>query len=164
MTALALTAALNRPIPEVTPSLFHTPPFFGEQDFESYALMGREDWTRSRVTYGQKHALMAAVVTLLRETCGAEMVVTSRMPAVARMPDAMLGEDIVVVMDVATERDAIAAEGRSVIGVEEGFARHPLERGDNRLRLTWANPPADGAARLAAVAAALPALGLEIEP
>lgn len=159
---LSLTATLSRPLPGLTPSLFHTPPFVDEQDFESYALMGREDWTRSRMTYGQKHALMGAVVALLRETCGAEMIVNSRMPAVARMPDAMLGDDVFFALDVAAERAALAAEGLSVLTVEEGFARHPLEYGDNRLRLTWTNPPADAAGRLGAAAAGLAALGLEV--
>lgn len=141
-------------------------PFHDDLDFESYEIMGRprrEKWIPTRVNYEQKYVLLADILGIVRQEAGSslqEIILNSRMPSWHRMPAALMGKDIFVVVDVDYETERLLKENISFITLYEGFIRHANEEGHNQLVLHWYRAPEDGGVRLAAMQARFAALGL----
>lgn len=150
-----------------TPSGFYTPPFHDDLDFDSYRLLGRGVWPASKVTYERKYELLAEIFTVLRRHAAGrfdELVCAARMPATIKMPEALFGDDVFFVLGLDEAVAQLRAEGRNFLALEEGFLRHLLEDGDNRLRLRWFSPPEDARELLERIAADLAPSGLSFEP
>lgn len=143
---------------------FHTPPFHDDLDFESYRLMGRASWPASRVTYERKYELLGEILGIIRrEAAGLfdEILVYSRMPSIMRMPKPLFGADVFFLLGLEDECERLAAEGVRLFALREGFLRHALEDGDNRMSLRWFNAPDGAAAVMERIAAGLSACGLD---
>lgn len=168
MTTQLYTGRLTRTYKpgKPAPSALHTPPFEDVLDFDSYRRMGRARWPRSFVTYERKYELLAEIVRLIRtETAefGTEIIAYSRMPSIMRMPPELFGSDIFFVTDPEGESDRIAAQGINHIVLREGFLRHALEDGDNRLTLRWRLAPKGAWASMIALSEGFEALGIVTE-
>lgn len=165
MTTYSYTGLLSQTYKpgKPAPSALHTPAFSDVLDFDSYRRLGRESWPRSFVTYERKYELLSEIVALLRAETGAacaEIIAYSRMPSIMRMPPELFGDDLFFVTDPDGESDRIAAQGISHLVLRDGFLRHSLEDGDNRLTLRWRLAPADADQIMARVAAGLERLGI----
>ncbi len=153
----------------LTPSDCRVLPFHDDLDFETFEILGRprrqRPGARTLLNYTQKYRLLADLLAAVRE-CSAgtssELVLSSRMPSTVRMPAAMLGDDIVVVLDVDAEAARLAARGCSVIALYEGLIRYAIEEGENELVLRWTHAPVDAGERLRRLGPRLQALGFEV--
>ncbi|MGL6211539.1 MAG: hypothetical protein ACRC14_17090 [Paracoccaceae bacterium] len=142
----------------------YVPTFDDALDFDSYRLMTQPTVTQAHVSYPQHYALLTALITALRQLPGIdEILVNSRMPSVVRLPEAVFGINLFFVNDVMAEAQRVAAEGLSVVAVDERFLRHSIERADNSLTILWLNPAEGAAAAWAAVVALLPGFGIEAD-
>lgn len=153
----------------LTPSDCRVLPFHDDLDFETFEILGRSRRQRPPVrtllNYTQKYRLLADVLAAVRECSagtGSEIVLSSRMPSTVRMPAAMLGDGIFVVLDVDAEAARLADRGCSVIALYEGLIRYAIEEGENELVLRWTHGPADAGTRLQRLRSRLQALGFEV--
>lgn len=152
----------------LTRSDFYLVPFHDDQDFESFEILGRQrswPWPKVLLNYTQKDQLLSSVLGAVRECCkgcDTQLVLNSRMPSTTRIPAAMLGDDVFVVIDVEAEAQRYLARGRSVITLQEGLIRYATESGANELLVTWYLAPADGAQRLQALGQHLQAIGFAL--
>lgn len=64
-------------------------------------------------------------------------VITAMMPGGMRLPARLLQPDVFLVHHVADEVRRLLRNGCSLLVIEESIIRHPLEAGDNTLRLCW---------------------------
>ncbi len=166
-----LRAQFQGLVPErrLTVSDFRVLPFHDDLDFETFELLGSHrqgPWPKTLLNYTQKYDLLSGVLAVVREAAqgtGAEIILASRMPSTVRMPLAMLGEDIFVVLDVDAEARRLCACGCSVITLYEGLIRYAIEEGENELVLAWHRPPDDVGERLARMRERLPGLGFICE-
>lgn len=143
---------------------FHTPPFHDDLDFDSYRLLGCGSWPASRVTYEHKYALMSDIVGILRheaEGLFEEILIYSRMPSIMRMPKPLFGKDLFFLLGLEDECERLSVTGISFFAMREGFLRHMVEDGDNRLLLRWYNAPPGAAMAMARIADALNACGIK---
>lgn len=69
-------------------------------------------------------------------------VMTAMMPGGVRLPVRLLMEDIFLVHDLEEETQRLRHSGCCLLAIEERIIRHPLEAGDNTLRLRWFNAKA----------------------
>lgn len=143
---------------------FHTPQFHDNLDFESYRLLGRGSWPVSRVTYERKYELLSDIVGILRheaEGLFQEILIYSRMPSIMRMPPPLFGKDLFFLVGLEDECERLSDTGGSFFGLREGFLRHMVEDGDNRLLLRWYNAPEGAAEVMVRIANALKECGIE---
>ena len=122
-------------------------PFYDDQDFETYEILGRKvrtRWVETRVNYPQKYDLLSEVLAIIRrwaEPVQYEILLNSQVPSIIRMPSSMLGGDIFVVVDVEMEARRLMEQGRCIIAVREGVIRYGYEQGSNELIIEWFNAP-----------------------
>ena len=64
-------------------------------------------------------------------------VMTAMMPGGLRLPARLLQDDIFLLHQVDKEAKRLFIDGYSVLAIEESIIRHPLESGNNHLRLRW---------------------------
>ncbi|MNG28097.1 hypothetical protein D3C84_1133090 [compost metagenome] len=83
------------------------------------------------------------------------------MPSIMRMPKSLFGKDLFFLLGLEDECERLAAKGVSLFGLREGFLRHMLEDGDNRLLLRWYNAPVGAAETMVRIADALNDCGIE---
>ena len=154
------------PAARLTLSEFFVVPFHDDLDFESFEILGRQrslPWPRVLLNYTQKYQLLSSVLGAVRECCkGTQIVLNSRMPSTIRMPAAMMGADVFVVLDIEAEARRYTAQGRSVITMQEGLIRYATESGANELVLTWYGAPADGPELMQLLGQRLQALGFAV--
>lgn len=152
----------------LTRSDFFLVPFHDDLDFESFEILGRQrqwPWPRTLLNYTQKYQLLSSVLNAVRDCCkgsDTQIVLNSRMPSTLRMPAAMLGDDVFVVIDIEAEAQRNVARGRSVITLHEGMIRYATESGENELIVTWHLGPADASQRLQALGLRLQELGFAL--
>lgn len=168
MSTFTFTGMLSRTFKpnKPAPSALHTPGFTDVLDFDSYRRLGRESWPRSFVTYERKYELLAEIIAAIRTVTAphcAEIIAYSRMPSIMRMPPELFGNDLFFVTDLDGESDRIADQGISHMAMRDGFLRHSLEDGDNRLTLRWRHAPNDAPERIGQLAEMLKDLGITSE-
>jgi hypothetical protein len=120
-----------------------------ESDFIAYHELARSRWAPVWMSFSQKSRFMTAVYQHLVETVWDDvdrMIMVARVPSV-RMPLELGQEKILQVVELAPEVQRLDALGESFLSLYDGFVRHPLESGNNELRLQWHRPRGEHAAR-----------------
>jgi len=59
-----------------------------------------------------------------------------QMPGTCRLPNRLLEEDVFLVVDLTSDREALLAEGHCVFCIENDLVRDLVEAGNNQLHLT----------------------------
>lgn len=134
---------------ELFNSSFRQLELMSEADFIAYHELARSRWAPVWMSFAQKSRFMMAVYQHLVETVWDDvdrMIMVARVPSV-RMPLELGQEKILQVVDLAPEVQRLEALGESFLSLYDGFVRHPLESGNNELRLQWHRPRAEHAAR-----------------
>lgn len=144
-------------------SVFNTPAFDDDLDFDSYRMLGRGTWPASRVTYERKYELLSEIFDLIRKHAAgqfSEMLVYSRMPSIMRMPKPLFGPDVFFLLGLDDEAQRLQPTGLSFLTIREGFVRHALEDGDNQITVRWFNAPDLALVAMQEISKALEALGI----
>ena len=134
-----------------------------EADFLAYHELARPRWAPVWMSFAQKNGFMTQVYRHLVETVWDDvdrMIMVARVPSV-RMPLELGQEKILQVVELESEIQRLDALGESFLSLYDGFIRHPLESGNNELRLQWHRPRGDRAAeKFALLVQRLRAMGL----
>lgn len=137
-----------------------------ESDFIAYHELARNRWAPVWMSFAQKSRFMVAVYQHLVETVWDDvdrMIMLARVPSV-RMPLELGQEKILQVVELEPEVQRLDALGESFLSLYDGFVRHPLESGNNELRLQWHRPRGEHAARkFEDLTQRLRAMGLDAE-
>lgn len=133
---------------ELFHSSFRQLELFTEADFVAYHEMARNRWAPVWMSFVQKSRFMVDIYQCLAETVWNDidhMVMVARVPSV-RMPLELGQEKILQVVELQSEIDRLNKLGESFLSMYEGFVRHPLESGNNDVRLEWHQPRGEQAA------------------
>lgn len=148
---------------ELFKSTFRQLELFTEADFVAYHEMARSRWAPVWMSFQQKSRFMTAIYQQLVETVWDDidrLIMVARVPSV-RMPLELGQEKILQVVDMESEIQRLDALGESFLSLYDGFVRHPLESGNNELRLQWHHPRGDQAAhKFALLTSRLRGMGL----
>ena len=112
-------------------------PLVGEHDFAIAGAFHGSHGTPVLLNYAEHVELLALLVsTFLVQIPELDMIVVRmRLPTQGRLPRELL-QDKVLLLDVLTEElGSLNIEHINVLEIEDRFLRHPLEIGDNRIRL-----------------------------
>lgn len=133
---------------ELFHSSFRQLELFTEADFVAYHELARNRWAPVWMSFAQKSRFMTELYQRLVETVWDDidrMVMVARVPSV-RMPVELGQEKILQVVELQPEIDRLDEMGESFLSLYEGFVRHPLEIGNNEVRLEWHRPRGEQAA------------------
>ena len=134
-----------------------------EADFVSYRALARPTWAPVLMSFPQKGRFLSSILTCMLNTVWDDvdrLLMVCRVPGI-RMPLELGQDKILQVVELAPEVERLSALGESFLAMDEGFVRHPLETGNNELRLQWHGARAhDAAEKFAALCNALRSLGL----
>ncbi|MBV8753545.1 MAG: hypothetical protein JO309_01555 [Pseudonocardiales bacterium] len=147
----------------IIPSNRHPAVLDSEDDFAAAAQFARRSWAPVLMSFAQRHAFMARVFEKIRTVLAdriRRVVLHGRVPHGERMPPELASEGVFIVTELQPEVIRLTQTGESFLTFYEGFVRHPMEIGNNDVRIEWHNFPEDGPARFAALGDELLALGL----
>lgn len=113
-----------------------------EMDFVAYAQLARPNWAPVWMSFPQKCRFLGSIVQHIVDTVWDDidlLLMICRVPGI-RMPLELGQEKIFQVVELEPEIERLAALGQSFLSMDEGFVRHPMEIGNNDLRLQWHLP------------------------
>ncbi|WP_299945145.1 hypothetical protein [uncultured Microbulbifer sp.] len=68
------------------------------------------------------------------------LLLRMQMPAGGRMPREFLHEQVLMLQDVSNEEAILTQEGKAYLVIEDTLIRHPLEAGQNTIRVRISSP------------------------
>jgi hypothetical protein len=149
---------------EIFHSTFRQLELHTESDFVAFQQMARSRWAPVWMSFSQKSRFMSQVYQHILETVWDDvdrMLMVARVPSV-RMPIELGQDKILQVVELAPEIQRLEALEESFLSLYDGFVRHPMESGNNELRLQWHRPRgADAAPKFDKLCEKLRAMGLQ---
>jgi len=130
-------ALVRNPYPDL-PKLCaaRTLPLQGEVDFEAISILPVNS-NPMLLNYAEHYRLIVELLARIDtfETKPDTFLLRMQMPAGGRMPKEFLDERVLMLQDVSGEEAILQSEGKLYIAIEDTLPRHPLEAGDNKIRI-----------------------------
>lgn len=135
---IEITAALVRnPYPHL-PKLCaaRTLPLEREVDFEAFSILPVNS-SPMMLNYAEHYRLIVELLACMKtfEPKFDAFLLRMQMPAGGRMPKEFLDQRVLMLQDVSGEESILQREGKSYLAIEDSLPRHPLEAGDNKIRI-----------------------------
>lgn len=148
---------------EIFHSSFRQLELHTESDFAAFQQMARSRWAPVWMSFSQKSRFISQIYQHIADTVWNDidhLLMVARVPSV-RMPMELGQDKILQAVEMAPEIQRLEALEESFLSLYEGFVRHPMEGGNNEVRLQWHSPRcSDAAPKFQDLCERLRALGL----